>query len=109
MPTDYLTYPAMGIGTAPGESDQSADNFTHYDMYVRQSRPWLVAGSFQSGASMKSETKVVCVAPDRVVGESRRPEGAWPPAQEGGGTRMAPLNGSIMALFAGIFGVLLIL
>jgi hypothetical protein len=109
MPTDYLTYPAMGIGTSPGNSDQSYENFTHYDLYVRQTRPWLVAGSFKSGAGMVAETRVVCVAPDRVVGESRQPEGPWPPTQEGAGTRMAPLSGSMMSLFAGIFGILLIL
>jgi hypothetical protein len=109
MPTDYLTYPALGIGTSPGNSDQSHENFTHYDLYVRQSRPWLIAGSFQSGTGMVMETKVVCVAPDRVVGESRRPEGPWPPSQKGGGTRMAPLSGGMMSLFAVIFGVLLIL
>jgi hypothetical protein len=106
MPTDYRTFPANGIGLSPGDSDRSHDNFTHYDLYVRQSRPWLIAASFESGSGVVKETRVVCGAPDQLVGESRKPEGAWPPAQ-GRGTRMAPSSGYSTLLFVGIIGVLL--
>jgi hypothetical protein len=107
MPTDYRTFAAMGIGLSPGDSDQSHDNFTHYDLYVRQPRPWLIAASFESGSSVVKETRVVCGAPDQLVGESRRPEGPWPPAQEGRGTRMASFSVCSIYLFVGIIGVLL--
>jgi hypothetical protein len=107
MPTDYRTFPAIGIGLSPGNSDQSYDDFTHYDLYVRQTTPWLIAASFESGSGAVKETRVVCGAPDQVVGESRRPEGAWPPAREGKGTRMALSNKYSISLLVATISVLL--
>jgi hypothetical protein len=78
MPSEYLTWPVMGLSAAPGNSDRFPDNFTYYDRYVRQPRPWVVAGSM-------GQTKVLCIAPDQLVGETRTPNGAWPPNSRGVG------------------------
>jgi hypothetical protein len=96
MPTDYLTYKATGIGMAPGNSDRFADNFTFYDLYVRQTRPWIITSSIPQGSGFVRETKLICQAPDRVLEGSREPEGKWPPEQQGGGPSLAPSNGVSM-------------
>jgi hypothetical protein len=88
MPSDYLTWPVVGSRVDQDESDQGADNFTLYDQFVRQPRPWLIQAElrFENGTT-RTETKLLCVAPDGVVGENRRPEGTWPP-KSGGGFKM---------------------
>lgn len=93
MPTDYLTHQATGIGTMPGRSDRYADNFTWYDVYVRQTRPWIITSSIPAGSAFIRETKVICQAPDRVLEGSRQPEGEWPPQQGGACIVLAPWNG----------------
>jgi hypothetical protein len=63
MPEDYLTYPAMGIGMAPGQSDQDFRNTTWYSRYVRQSRPFVIMRLSPSWEGSLIQVRVVCVAP----------------------------------------------
>lgn len=89
MPSDYLTWPITGYRADRNLSDQGVDDFIFYDQYVRQPRPWVIQAAvrFEDGTT-RQETKVLCIAPDDVVGESRRPEGKWPAQTGGVGLRM---------------------
>jgi hypothetical protein len=82
VPDDYRTMAAMGFGAAPGQSD-SYNTFENYDLFVRQTIPWVVAstsGRSPDGGSGQSKTQVVCVSPDTVLPGSRIPDlqfGTW--------------------------------
>jgi hypothetical protein len=86
MPSDYLTWPVVGSRVDGDESDQGVGNFTSYDLFVRQPRPWLIQAELRfENRTRRTETRLLCVAPDGVVGENRRPDGKWPPKSEGRG------------------------
>lgn len=72
------------------------DNFTYYDRYVRQVRPWIVAARAPREGGVQLETKVVCVAPDEVVRGSRVPVGEWSSGKESMGRKMV---GNMMFVF----------
>lgn len=68
------TFAAMGLAKLGDEQGQS--DHSYYDRIVRQVVPWII--SVHVGGS--SRTQMVCVAPDNIVGDSRVPQGQWPPA-----------------------------
>jgi hypothetical protein len=101
MPSDYLTWPAVGSRVDRDESDQGVNNFTSYDQFVRQPRPWLIQTELRFvNGTRRTETKLICVAPDGVVGENRRPEGKWPPKSGGGGGFKMWTSDEILMIFA---------
>lgn len=59
----------MGKGPNSGV-DRNASDFTWYDLYVRQTIPFVVGAQFSGGIS---ETQVLCVSPDKVVEGGRLP------------------------------------
>jgi hypothetical protein len=85
IPNNYLTHPIFGYGPSFEGADRMTDNFTYYDRYVRQVRPWVVAVRAPRDRGVQLSTRVVCVAPDQVVDGSRRPVGEWPPVGENAG------------------------
>lgn len=68
---EYFTLPAMGFGFGSETSDRDVGDFTYYDRYVQQVRPFVIN---IRGNGQVTRAKVVCVAPNQVVGGSRQPE-----------------------------------
>jgi hypothetical protein len=76
VPDDYLTQATIGFGAAPGDSDNYS-TFDNYDLYVRQTVPWIISAATEimpDGSWGPSNTQVVCVAPDTVLPGSRIPD-----------------------------------
>lgn len=105
MPLGYLTYPILGFNTAPSISDEEHDNFTFYDQYTRQVRPWLLATQYEYERGLALSTRMLCVAPDELVEGGRRPEGEWPP-EESGAACIDKNSSSILAAALGALSVL---
>ena len=59
----------MGKRSSSGV-DRNASDFTWYDLYVRQTIPFVLSAQFSEGIS---ETQVLCVAPKDVVVGGRMP------------------------------------
>jgi hypothetical protein len=81
IPDNYRTHAALGFSAIPGDEFST---FDHYDLYVRQTIPFIIAStnerSIAGGRIGRSDTQVVCVAPDTVLPGSRIPEwkfGTW--------------------------------
>lgn len=85
MPDGYRTHEVFGMGPARTKADRFVDDFDFYDLYVRQTRPWVITTPFQvtTRTGSRRQTTVLCQAPDRVLGSSRQPEGPWPPQNAG--------------------------
>jgi hypothetical protein len=69
---NYRTWPILGRSTGEfaGHVDKNGSDFTWYDIYVKQTVPFVVTASFSGGSS---ETQVLCVAPKDIVEGSRVP------------------------------------
>jgi hypothetical protein len=61
----------LGEGIFSGNVDSNASDFTWYDLYVRQTIPFVVSAQFSGGIS---ETQVLCVAPKEIAEGGRVPE-----------------------------------
>ncbi|KAH7406245.1 hypothetical protein DE146DRAFT_630906 [Phaeosphaeria sp. MPI-PUGE-AT-0046c] len=107
MPDGYKTHQAFGIGMLPQKADRFVDDFDFYDIYVRQTRPWVITTAFNASKGRSHQTRVLCQAPDRVLGESRQPEGPWPP--ENAGNHIVSFGAVLPLLITGIVGWALIL
>ena len=59
----------MGKGPNSGV-DMNSSDFTWYDLYVRQTVPFVLSAQFSEGIS---ETQVLCVAPKKVAEGGRLP------------------------------------
>lgn len=85
MPDGYRTHEVFGMSPARGDADRFVDDFDFYDLYVRQTLPSVITTALKIDTSTGSsrQTKVLCQAPDRVLGASRQPQGPWPPENVG--------------------------
>ncbi|KAH6062596.1 hypothetical protein HBI67_143530 [Parastagonospora nodorum] len=101
MPSDYLTWPVRALSERERYSDDEADDFAYYDLYVRQTRPWVITREGK-------ETQVLCVAPDALVEGSREPEGEWPPAGSPGNSG-GRTEGVRMSVVLGVVGAVLMM
>lgn len=70
MSSDYVTLPALEFSLRDDGAGRDKGDFTAYDRYFRQVRPWIIAER-ENG---QVQTRVVCVAPNQVVGASRQPK-----------------------------------
>ena len=66
----YRTFAALGEGIVSGNVDSNASDFTSYDLYVRQTIPFVVSAQFSGGIS---ETQVLCVVPKEIAKGGRVP------------------------------------
>jgi hypothetical protein len=102
MPGGYRTHEAFGVRMLPQNADRFIDDFDFYNIYVRQTRPWVITTAFNTSTSRSRQTRVLCQAPDRVLGSSREPEGPWPP--ENAGNHVVSCGATLPLLVAGIVG-----
>ena len=68
-PDNYRTFAALGEGIV--DRGGNVSDFSRYDLYVRQTIPFVVSAQFSGGIS---ETQVLCVAPKEIAEGGRRPE-----------------------------------
>ncbi|KAF5001082.1 hypothetical protein FGRMN_1276 [Fusarium graminum] len=73
LPENYKTFGGLP-GGVPLPGDRELDNFNSYDLIVRQPIPMLF--TVQSGDTRQS--KIVCIAPNNVLEDSRIPESEFP-------------------------------
>jgi hypothetical protein len=67
------------MGALPGDSD-SFSTFDRYDLFVRQTVPWIIASTTSGGNVERPDTQVICIAPDTILPGSRIPDlkfGTW--------------------------------
>ena len=68
-PDNYRTFAALGEGIV--DRGGNVSDFSRYDLYVRQTIPFVVSAQFSGGIS---ETQVLCVAPKEIAEGGRMPE-----------------------------------
>lgn len=63
-------------------ASDGSDNYTSYDRYIRQVRPWII--TMQENPDADLQVRVLCMVPNEVLEASRKPEGGWPPSGAAG-------------------------
>lgn len=80
--------------------DSDKEVFDAYDLRVRQPIPFIL--TISNGGRDRGEVKVVCVAPDEVVGDSRSPDSSFPPEPSGAISLQKINYGMLMVVLGGM-------
>ncbi len=81
LPDNYRTFTGIGTVTLSLTPETDDDPYAMYDLRVRQPAPVLIKARLgASGSVAYQQQKMLCIAPNKVVEGSRRPEGDFPPS-----------------------------